>query len=103
MNWEDEAHRGETSPHIKREDIRHPKHNCIKQIVVVLWAFQLLSAAVGVDCQEAKEGAESEKDTFLTVSGVLCFQNAESTQQRHFVLRLSIFYTVDLGFFYGTS
>lgn len=83
MNWEDEAQRGEKSLHIKREDIRHPKHNCIKQIVVMLWAFQLLSAAVGVDCQEAKEGAESEKDTFLMVSGVFCLQNAESI---HFVL-----------------
>lgn len=63
MNREDEAQRGEASLHIKREDIRHPRHNCIKQIVVMLWAFQLLSAAVGVDCQEAKEGAESEKKT----------------------------------------
>lgn len=30
------------------------KPNCIKQIVVMLWALQPLSAAVGVDCQEAK-------------------------------------------------
>lgn len=63
MNWEDGAQRGETSLHFKREDIRHPRHNCIKQIVVMLRAFQLLSAAVGVDCQEAGEGAESEKKT----------------------------------------
>lgn len=38
---------------VKRKDTRHPKPECIKQIVVMLWALQLLSAAVGVDCQHA--------------------------------------------------
>lgn len=32
-------------------DTWHPKHNCIKQIVVMLWAFRgILSVAVGVGC-----------------------------------------------------
>lgn len=57
MNWnseEGEAKGEEATLSITRRDTWHSKHNHIKQIAVMLWALQLLSVAVGVDCQAVK-------------------------------------------------
>lgn len=64
----------------------------------MLWALQLLSAAVGVDCQEAKEGAESEPGTFLTGSDVLCYHNGGSIQQSVTLRNDDLPFLIDLGF-----
>lgn len=57
-NLEDEVY-WEEPTNIRRKDTRHPKAICIRQIVAMLRALRLLSAAVGVDCQEAKACRDS--------------------------------------------